>query len=479
MRKISEGAKRVFAPSLSNRWTIAIAGMVVMMTLGTIYSWSLFTQPLIASFGWSNTTATWAFSLAIFSLGMGAVVGGQWQDRVGPRKVALTGVAMWSAGNLLAGLGTMHFGVGWMYLTYGLIGGLGAGMAYVAPVAVVTKWFPARRGLGSGMVVMGFGLGACVYNFIVNSVPSFARAASSAAEYAAAQVVAPETVHSIAFAQQHSDAVMNVFIFSGVAFGLIAGLGASLLKNPAAPTEMNALRDEVAYTTREMLRTPQFYLLWLMLFLNVSAGILLISNAVPIMQELTGLAPASVAAVYGAVAVFNGLGRFFWGAMSDRIGRNQAFGLILGIQAVVFGILGGFHGLAAVAIAYAIVLLCFGGGFGTMPSFNADYFGTKYMGANYGALLTAWGAAGIAGPLFAAHVKDTTGLYSGALMPVAIMLLLALLLPIVTRKPERFAPATARAEPQIETATGFLGQPAWLTSTGFLEPGPEQHWWRG
>jgi MFS family permease len=463
--------------SRAKNWAIALSGMIVMMTLGTIYSWSLFTQPLIASFGWSNTTTTWTFALAIFSLGIGAVIGGRWQDRVGPRRVALTGVLLWSAGNFLAGLGTMHLGAGWMYLTYGLIGGFGAGMGYVAPVAVVTKWFPGRRGLGSGMVVMGFGLGACIYNFIVKNIPSFADAARIAADYASARAVAPEALHSIHFGEEHVQAVMSVFLYSGILFALIAGVCAAMLENPP-DTQAGTAEDAAAYTTAEMLRTPQFYLLWLMLFLNVTAGILVISNAVPIMQELTGMAPTLVVAVYGGVAVFNGLGRFFWGAVSDRIGRNQAFGLILGIQAVVFGILGGFHGLAAVAIAYAIVLLCFGGGFGTMPSFNADYFGTKYMGANYGALLTAWGAAGIAGPLFAAHVKDTTGLYSGALMPVAIMLLSAVLLPIVTRKPERLEPATVRAEPRTETATGFLGQPAWLTSTGFLDRGPEQHWWR-
>src|SRR5882762_10979835 len=158
-----------------------------MMTLGTIYSWSLFAQPLLACFGWSSTTVTWTFALAIFSLGTGAVVGGRWQDKVGPRKVALTGVALWSLGNFLAGLGTAYFGAAWLYLTYGLIGGFGVGMGYVTPVAVVTKWFPERRGLASGMVVMGFGLGAFFYNNTLTRIPSFAAAAKQAAVVLAAR----------------------------------------------------------------------------------------------------------------------------------------------------------------------------------------------------------------------------------------------------------------------------------------------------
>jgi OFA family oxalate/formate antiporter-like MFS transporter len=183
-----------------------------------------------------------------------------------------------------------------------------------------------------------------------------------------------------------------------------------------------------------VLRAPQFYLLWLMLFLNVTAGILIISNAVPIYSDLTGATAAQAGAIYGFLAVFNGLGRFFWGAVSDRIGRNMAFVLIFGIQAVVFFVMGGLHDFVTLGIAFAIVLLCYGGGFGTMPSFNADYFGTKFLGVNYGMIITAWGFAGIVGPLIAAFVKDKTGSFTQALVPVAIMLLVAAILPFLTKK---------------------------------------------
>ena len=179
----------------------------------------------------------------------------------------------------------------------------------------------------------------------------------------------------------------------------------------------------------------------MMLFLNVTAGILFISNAVPIMRELTGAAPATALAIYGFIALFNGLGRFFRGAVSDRIGRNGAYLFIYGTQVVIFFVVGGIHSLTLVTILFAIVLLDYGGGFGTMPSFTADYFGTKYMGVNYGWVLLAWGVGGIVGPIFVAAVKDRTGSFSGALPVIAIILLLAMILPIVTSRPgERAGP---------------------------------------
>ena len=411
-----------------------MAGTVTMACLGTVYSWSIFTQPLIASFGWSNTTTTWTFAITIFFLGVGAVAGGRWQDRAGPRAVAVTGLVMWGVGNALAGAGTARLGAPWMYLSYGVVGGLGLGLAYVTPVAAVTKWFPDRRGLGSGMVVMGFGLGAFVYNGIVKAVPAFAAASREAAR--ALATGAPGTRLSPAGVS----AVTDTLLWSGVVYAVVGGLCASLIRNPPAGYSRPGPVAAAAATGRdyppsEALRTPQFWLLWLMLFLNVTAGILFISNAVPIMRELTGATPATALAVYGFIALANGVGRFFWGAVSDRIGRNRAYILIYGCQVAVFLLVGGVHGLPLVATLLAVVLLCYGGGFGTMPSFTADYFGTRYMGANYGWILTAWGVGGLVGPLFVASVKDRSGTFAGALPFVGFLLLAATVLPIVARRP--------------------------------------------
>jgi len=284
-------------------------------------------------------------------------------------------------------------------------------------------------------VVTGFGLGAVVYNLVVKSLPSFRSAAAAAAQHAKALHVG--AVRLLPAGQMH--AVMNVLTLSGVAFLVLGVLGACLLHNPTPAAqgaeEASAAGQGHSYTPRQMLATSQFYFLWSMLFLNVTAGILLISNALPILQELTGASPAAVAGAYGGVALFNALGRFFWGAISDRIGRTYAFSLIFLVQAVVFFLMGSAHGLMWATAAYAVILLCYGGGFGTMPSFNADYFGTRHMGANYGELLTAWGAAGVAGPVFVAVVNDTSGAFSGALPVVAIVLAAATLLPLVTKKP--------------------------------------------
>jgi len=419
----------------NNRWLVAVAGTITMVCLGTVYSWSLFTDPLKASFGWSTTTTTWVFSLAIFFLGVGAIVGGRWQDRAGPRPVIVTGTVLWGIGNILAGLGTARFGAWWIYLTYGMLGGFGLGLGYVTPVAAVTKWFPDKRGLGSGMVVMGFGLGAFFYNNLLKSIPAFAAASKRAAEVVAARARGGSDL----LPTEHVTITMTTFVISGVVFAVVGGVCALLVKNPPAVASAGAVAGRADagrdFTPAEAMRTWQFYCLWLMLFLNVTAGILVIANAVPIILELTHAEPATVLAVYGFLALFNGLGRFFWGAVSDRVGRNAAYVLIYGTQVVIFFFAGRVHSLGLVSFLFATVLLNYGGGFGTMPSFTADYFGTRFMGLIYGWILLAWGVGGVVGPIFAARVKDITGSFARALPVVAVMLLVATVLPIVIRKP--------------------------------------------
>jgi MFS family permease len=424
------------------RWIVAAAGTGLMAVLGTVYSWSLFAQPLAAAYGWSASTTTWAFAAAIFFLGVGAILGGRLQDRLGPRPVALAGAALWASGNLLAGLGTARLGAPWLYATYGVVGGLGLGLAYVTPVTAVTKWFPERRGLGSGLVVMGFGLGAFAYNLVLRSVPAFAAAAAEAGLV----LVQRKAGSAVELSQQAAGALMGTFTVSGLVFAAL-GLGcAALLRNPpasptaAAPTLAPAAASE--WPPALALRTPQFWALWAMLFLNVSAGILFISSAVPLLRELTGASAETAVATYGLIALANGAGRFLWGAVSDRLGRRLAFGLIYGVQVAVFAVVARVHALPAVAALFAVVLLCYGGGFGTMPSLVADWFGTRHLGVNYGWILSAWGTAGLAGPLFVAAVKDATGTYAGALPVMAGVLALAVILPVVTRRP---APTPARS----------------------------------
>jgi MFS family permease len=429
------------------RWVVAAAGTGLMAVLGTVYSWSLYAQPLAAAFGWSASTTTWAFALAIFSLGVGAVLGGRLQDRLGPRPVALAGAALWGAGNLAAGLGTGALGAPWLYATYGVVGGLGLGLGYVTPVAAVTKWFPDRRGLGSGLVVMGFGLGAFLYNLVLRSVPAFAAAARQAGEVLAQRRAGV----AASLSADAAGTVLASFTVSGLVFGAVGIACAALIRDPPSSSPPPAAAPAAAAAAHDWppalaLRAPQFWALWAMLFLNVAAGILFISSAVPLLRELTGASAEAALATYGLIALANGAGRFLWGAVSDRLGRRLAYGLIYGAQVGVFALVGRVHDLGAVAALFAVVLLCYGGGFGTMPSLVADWFGTRHLGVNYGWILSAWGVAGLAGPLFVAAVKDATGSYTGALPVMAGVLAAAVLLPLVARAP--------RATPRMGSGQG-------------------------
>ena len=414
--------------ALRNRWLIATAAAVVMTTTGTLYSWSIFTQPLRVAFHWDVTATTWAYAIANFCLAaIGAVIGGFWQDRVGPRRVAVTGVILWGAGNVAAGLGTAAWGAPWLYLTYGVVGGIGAGMAYITPLSMVTKWFPDRRGLAGGLVAGGFGLGAFLYNQIVPRLAGFHAAASHAGGSAAALMTPADVT-----------AVMHVFVGSGCVYLVVGLLAASLFRNPpqAAAARGGAVPlHDAGLRPAQVIRTRQFYLLWLQLFANVIAGITIISNAVLILQDLTHLPSGTIAPLFGLVSLFNALGRVFWGAVSDRIGCRLTFVVMFAVQAAVLLSLVDVHDLPVALAGFGVILLCCGGGFGTMPSYNAECFGTRFMGLNYGLILSAWGFAGLVGPLLMARAKDLTGSFAGMLPLVASLLLVAMMLPLLTSKP--------------------------------------------
>jgi len=432
---------------MPNRSVIAIAGTVVMITIGCLYSWGLFTQPLLVAYHWDLRTTTWAYAIANFSLAaVGAVIGGFWQDQAGPRKVAMVGIALWGLGNVLAGLGTSAFGAPWLYATYGIMGGIGAGMAYITPVAMVTKWFPDRKGLAGGFVATGFGLGAFIYNLLVPRLAGFHAAALHAGEFLAAKAAA-------AFTAADVDAVMQVFVGSGVVFLLIGLAAASLFRNPPPGYRVASLKGLAAkpvvesYSPLQIIATPQFYLLWLQLFVNVIGGITIISNAVFILTDLTRVSAAAIAPLFGLVSIFNALGRLFWGAVSDRIGCNKTFAAMFAIQAVTLFLLSDVHDLTLALMATSVVLFCCGGGFGTMPSFNAGCFGTKYMGLNYALILTAWGFAALVGPILVARAKDISGSFAGMLPLIALLLLGAVILPFLTKKPTRRPPSLESFRP--------------------------------
>jgi OFA family oxalate/formate antiporter-like MFS transporter len=454
-----------------NRWIIAIAGAIVMLMIGTIYSWAIFTQPLLVSYRWDLTVTTWTYSIANFSLAaIGAVIGGFWQDKAGPRPVAMVGMALWGGGNILAGLGTPIFGAPWLYVSYGLIGGIGAGMAYITPLAMVTKWFPDKKGLAGGLVAGAFGLGAFAYNQFIPRLSGFHAATVHAggfitAKAAARAACAPFDPTMLTATQTPTaadiGAVMQVFAMSGLVFLSVGLVAASLFRNPPrgyfiagrAPVSPSA---NYGYSPSQVVAMPQFYLLWMQLFVNVIGGITIISNAVFILADMTKLSPAAVAPLFGLVSVFNAIGRLLWGAISDRIGCNHTFAAMFLFQAVTLFLLSNVHDVAFALAGFSVILLCCGGGFGTMPSYSAQYFGTRFMGLNYGLILSAWGLAGLIGPILVARARDLTGSFTGMLPFIAMVLLVSVILPFITKNPRAMAGAD-RHSPRLKvTSSGTL-----------------------
>jgi nitrate/nitrite transporter NarK len=364
----------------------------------------------------------------------------------------MTGVTLCGVGNVLVGLGTSAFGAPWLYLSYGIIGGLGAGMAYIAPLAMVAKWFPDKKGVAGGLVAGGFGLGAFLYNQIVPRLPAFHGAAVHAGNHLAAKAAAAAAAipfdpaalaHGQTLTSADVGAVMQVFVVSGVIFLIIGLPAAALFRNPprgfvvpGMPKE-GGRSFEAGYSPAQMLMTPQFYLMWLQLFVNALAGITIISNAVYILADLTGYGAGLIAPLFGLVSIFNAIGRVLWGAISDRIGCNHTFAAMFAVQAAALLIVANVHDLTIALAAFSMILLCCGGGFGTMPSYNAQYFGTKYMGLNYGLILSAWGFAGLLGPIIAAQAKDLFGSFAGVLPFFILLLCVSVVLPFLTKRPAR------------------------------------------
>ncbi len=371
------------------RAMIALLCTLLQTCFGTVYAWSFFQTLLVRQLGWSFTETAWAFSLAIFSLGIAAAWAGTMLPRFGPRKLAVAGSLMFSGGYVLASLALHLDIIVLFYLGYGVIGGAGIGFGYVTPVATVAKWFPDHKGLVTGIVVMGFGVGA----FLLS------------------KVLAPLLV-----LQAEGDLAL-VFLWLGVVFACILLPSSFALSDP--PTAVAAVADgqrsDEPDSATPYLRSSAFIFMWVVFFFNIAAGISVISFQSELMQEVWGFADPSlepaILVEYGATLIAvsslcNGVGRLFWGLLSDRIGRVRVFRILLASQMIVFGILMTERNPWIFAALVCYVLLCFGGGFATMPSFVLDVFGTKKMSTIYGTILTAWAAAGICGPLYVGHLKD-------------------------------------------------------------------------
>jgi OFA family oxalate/formate antiporter-like MFS transporter len=395
----------------TNRWAIAVAGVFIQMVLGAVYAWSVFRTALSKQFGWSISEVTLTFTITIFVLGVSAFFGGLWLNKKGPRIVAVTGGLLYGGGVFLASLSGGN--LWWLYFTYGVIGGMGLGFAYIVPVAVLVKWFPDRRGLITGLAVGGFGAGALV--------------------------TAPVATYLI---QRYG--VLPTFAYLGIAYLIVAVSGGLFMRNPPEgwSSEGRSLKAAEAsqrisggYSLGEALRTWQWWALWLTLFLNTSAGISIISQEAPIFQELAAVTAATAAGMVGLASIGNALGRVFWAWLSDSITRRVAFVVMFLLQVVLFWILPNVVSAASLTLVSFVVLMCYGGGFGTMPAFTADYFGSKNVGPIYGLMLTAWGFASAFGPLLIAHMRQASGSYRSALHVIAVVMLVSIVLPLILKPP--------------------------------------------
>lgn len=383
----------------------AAAAVGIHLSIGSVYAYSVWKTPIEELTGWRGGEIAMGFSLAILFLGLSAGFLGAWIDRLGPKRSSLAAAILFGAGLAGAGLSIHHQWLWGYYLSYGALGGIGLGIGYVAPVATLVRWFPDRRGFATGLATMGFGFGALLAG------PLIARLNPV--------IGVPGTFYALA-----------------VLYSVIMTLSAVNLARPPAdwperfpppPGSPNsAVTAAHDFPPRRALRSPAFLLLWLLFFLNICSGIALISIASPLARDMTGMSLKAAAAMVGTMGLFNGLGRIGWSAASDRLGRPLTWLLFFLLQIAALLFLPHLSHPIAFQVAVYLIITCYGGGFATAPAFLGDLFGTRHLSALYGALLTAWAAAGLAGPQLVTRMHASTGSYASVLTLFALSLTLGL-----------------------------------------------------
>lgn len=405
--------------SAQGRWWIVVAALLLQFSIGAVYAWSVFSTALKKpeAMGLSNPEASLPFTVTIGMIFIGTYNGGRVQDKVGPRPVALTGGVIYALGCVLASFAQSHDDTQlWLLvLGYGVISGFGLGLAYIVPIAMLQKWFPDKRGLITGLAVAGFGFGAVL--------------------------TAPVAQWLIAMRPGTPN---WAFLPLGIGYLVLSLVGASFFRNPPAgysvpgwvPATTGRVRDsDKQYTEKEALRSPQWYLLTAVLTLNVTVGIALIAQANSSAQDIAGYSKAGAATLVGVLALFNGGGRIFWAWISGMTGRMMAFGLMLALQGVCLLLIPHASGAALFFVLAAIIYLCYGGGFGTMPATAGDFFGVRHAGAIYGLMIVGWSLGGIVGPPIISALIGSDKSYTLGYTVMGIIALVALVLPLITKMP--------------------------------------------
>jgi MFS family permease len=454
---------RIVARPGFNRWLIPPAALAVHLCIGQAYATSVYKTALVEHFDTSLTAIGIIFSIAIAMLGVSAALFGTWVDRNGPRAAMFTSAVFWVAGFLVGGLGIETRQLWLLYLGYGVLGGIGLGIGYISPVSTLIKWFPDRPGLATGMAIMGFGGGALIASPLSRQLMN---------SY-------DPTYDGTAGTVPNGDAVAALFFTLAAVYLVFMMFGAFIVRVPAddwrpdgfdpSSVKTKALVTTESVSATNALRTPQFWLLWTVLFCNVTAGIGILEQAAPMIQdffrngETSTVAAATAAGFVGLLSLFNMGGRFAWSTTSDFIGRKPIYMVYLGVGALLY------VGLATIGssatwlfvLLAAVIISFYGGGFATIPAYLRDLFGTYQVGAIHGRLLTAWSAAGIAGPLIINGVLDTQGTpgqlvaanYRPALFIMVGLLVVGFIANLLVRpvaskwhEPKATSPATARAD---------------------------------
>lgn len=375
-----------------NRWLIALSAIAIHLSIGAAYAYSVYKMPIAEQMGWSDSKITVAFTIMMGLAGFAAALFGNFVEKQGPRRSAMLAAVLFGLGQAGAGVAILLDSVTLYWLTYGVLSGLGMGIGYIAPVSTLIKWFPDRRGLATGMAVLGFGSGALI--------------------------TAP-----VAVALMNNFSISTTYFILGSSYFILMMLGASYIAPP--PREytvagMEALvkgkkekttGDLAQLSAREAVKTKRFWMLWTMHLISVTAGIMMISVASPMAQEIAGLSVAGAATMVGIMGIFNGGGRLVWAAVSDYVGRANVFILFFVAELIIFISLPMTTNTVLFQLFIFLVVSFYGGGFSNLPAFAGDMFGTKQLGAIHGYLLTTWSLGGIFGPMIVTFVKSSTNSY--------------------------------------------------------------------
>ena len=397
-----------------NRWLIALSAIAIQLSIGAAYAYSVYTKPISETMGWSPTEITYAFTIMMALGGLSAAFFGTFVEKNGPRKSAILAAFLFGLGQAGAGFAIQIDSLALFLLTYGFASGLGLGIGYIAPISTLVKWFPDRRGLATGMAVMGFGTGALI--------------------------TAPVAASLIA-----SLGVTTTFYILGVSYFVLILLGASYIAPPPAGWMPKGMEEAIAsgkktmkkdlaqLTAKEAVKTRRFWMVWVMMLINVSAGIMVISVASPMSQELVGLSAAGAATMVGIMGIFNGGGRLGWAAISDYIGRPTVFMIFFILQLIAFITLPNITNVLVFQAFILVIVSCYGGGFSNLPAIIGDLFGTKQLGAIHGYLLTTWSLGGIIGPAIVSQVREQTGSYTPVFYIYTVLFAIGLLMSLLIR----------------------------------------------